>query len=87
MLRVERVAALVDIAEVDCVADLDRPVVRLLLTGDQLEQRGLAGAVGADDADDPARWQIEAQVLEQQLVAIGLGQAVRLNNVAAKAFG
>jgi hypothetical protein len=52
-------------------ADIDRPGVRLLLPGDQFEQRRLARAVGSDHADNPARRQREAQILEQQLVAVG----------------
>jgi hypothetical protein len=49
------VAALVDVAELDAVAEADRAAVRLLLAGDHLEKGGLAGAVGADHADDAAR--------------------------------
>jgi hypothetical protein len=45
---------------------------RAALADDDAEQRGLARAVGADDADDAARGQLEAQVVEQQLVAVGL---------------
>ena len=68
-------------------ADLDRAAVGLLLAGDQLEQGGLAGAVGADHADDAAGRQREAQILEQQFVAIGLGDAVDLDDVAAEPLG
>ncbi len=57
------------------------------LTGDQLEQGRLAGAVGADDADDAARRQREAQTFEQQLVAIGLGQALHFDDLAAEPLG
>src|SRR3546814_5185728 len=45
-------AALVDVGDVDRRAHVDAARVRLLLPGDHLEQRRLAGAVGADDADD-----------------------------------
>src|SRR3546814_3459669 len=48
----EGVAALVDIAELHGVADAQAAAVGLLLAGDHAEQRGLAGAVGADDADE-----------------------------------
>src|SRR5229473_8689086 len=54
LLAVEAVARLVHIAELDRLADLDRARVGFLLTGDHVEKRGLAGAVGTDDADDPA---------------------------------
>src|SRR6266403_1821977 len=41
--------------EVHAVADRDGAVVRCLLLGDHPEQRGLAGAVRADHADNAAR--------------------------------
>jgi hypothetical protein len=47
-----------------------------LLPGDEAEQRGLPRPVGADDADDAAAGQAERQVLEEDDVAIRLGQAV-----------
>src|SRR5690606_22662792 len=55
LVRIERVAALIDIAEADGVADRHAAFVGLFLPGDQLEQRRLARAVRTDDADDAAR--------------------------------
>jgi hypothetical protein len=52
LLRVDAAAVLVDVAELDRLADLDLAGVRLLEPDDRLEQRRLAGAVRADDADD-----------------------------------
>src|SRR5690348_15336076 len=52
LLRVQRVAALVDVTQMDGRADFDLARVGLLLTGDQLEQGRLARAIGADDAND-----------------------------------
>ena len=49
--------------------------VRLLLPDDHPEERGLAGAVRADHADDAAARQREVQILEQQPVAVTLGRA------------
>src|SRR5450755_4872491 len=46
LFAVERVARLIDIAELNALADLDRTRVGLLLAGDHAEQRCLAGAVG-----------------------------------------
>src|SRR6185312_3300958 len=45
LLAVERVAGLIDIAEMHGLADLDRALIRLLLPDDHAEQRGLAGSV------------------------------------------
>ena len=51
---------------------------------DHPEQRGLAGAVGADHADDAAAGQGEAQVLDQEAVAEALAQAVGLDDDVAQ---
>src|SRR3712207_6916364 len=48
LLGIERIAALVDIAEVHGLADADAAFVGLLLAGDQLEQGRFAGAVRPD---------------------------------------
>jgi hypothetical protein len=69
LVRIERIAALVDIAKLHRLADGDRARIGLLLPGDHPEQRGLAGAVGPDDADNAARRQLERQVVDQQPVA------------------
>src|SRR3546814_15082088 len=41
--------------------------------------------VGADDADDGARRSLEAEVVDQQLVAEGLADALRLDHQIAQA--
>src|SRR6202158_2048104 len=84
VLGLERVARLVDVAELDRLADADFSGVGLLRAGDHAEQRGLASAVGADHADDAARRQFEAQVLDQQIVAVALGQTVGVDDVRAE---
>jgi hypothetical protein len=80
LVRIERVAALVDIAHLHGLADADRAGIGLFLAGEHLEQRRLAGAVRADDADDAARRQLERQVLDQQFVAKALLQAFDLDD-------
>ncbi len=69
--------ALVDIAELHRLADLERAAIGLVLAGDHAEQRRLAGAVRADDADDAARRQAEGEVFDQQAVAIALVEMSR----------
>ena len=44
--------------------------VGLLLADDHAEERRLAGAVRADDADDAAARQVEVEVVDQQVVAV-----------------
>ena len=87
LLAVERVARLVDIAELHRLADLDRARVRLLLPGDHAEQRGLAGAVRTDHADDAAGRQLEGEIVDQQLVAVALGEALEVDDVLAEPLG
>ena len=60
------------------------PRVGLLLAGDHAEERGLAGAVGADDADDAAAREAEREVLDQQPVAVALAQVLGLDHDVAQ---
>ncbi len=66
-------------------ADAQLAAVRAFLPGDHAEQRGLAGAVRADDADDAALRQVEVEVVEQQLVAVRLRQPLGLDHQFAEA--
>ena len=81
------IARLIDIAEPHRRPDVDLAAIGLFLPGDQAEQRGLARAVRPDHADDAAGRQREAQILEQQFVAIGLGQPLGLDHLAAEPLG
>jgi hypothetical protein len=72
------VAALIDIGELDGLADADGAAVRLLLADDHFKQGGLAGAVGADHTHDAAGRQTEAHVVHQQAVAEGFAHILRL---------
>ena len=78
------VAALVDVAQLDGVADRDRAGVGRLLADEHPEQRRLAGAVGADDPDDARPRQRERQVLDQQPVAVALAQVRDLDDLVAE---
>ena len=61
-----------------------RPGVGRLLADDHPEQRRLAGPVGADDPDDPGLRQREAQVLDEDPVAVALAQALDLDDRVAE---
>jgi hypothetical protein len=52
--------------------------------GQDAEERGLAGAVRADDADDAALRQIEREVVVQQIVAVRLLQSLGLDDQVAQ---
>src|SRR5215472_14851688 len=70
----ERVARLIDIAELHGFADAQGAAIGLLLADDHAEERRLAGAVGADDADDAAGRQAEIEIVDQEPVTEGLAQ-------------
>src|SRR5262245_65759394 len=72
--RIEGVTALVDVRQLDRVADAQRPAVGLFLAGDHAEQRRLAGPVRPDDADDAAARQVEGQIVAQEAIAVALSE-------------
>ena len=74
LVAVEARPVLVDVRQLDRLADPDRAAVRLLQPDDGLEQRGLADAVRADDADDAVARQRERQVVDQHPVVEALAQ-------------
>src|SRR3546814_2745631 len=77
-------ARLVAIAERHRVADAELAAVRRLLRGDHAKQRRLARAVRPDDADDAARRQLEAQIVDQEMIAEALAQPLRLDHQIAE---
>src|SRR5690606_31748440 len=81
------VARLVDIREPHGLTDLDFATVGLLLTCNHPEQGRLTGAVGTDDADDGARRNAEAEVIDEQAVAEGFADVHELNHFVAQALG
>ena len=54
------------------------------VAGDHLEQRRLAGPVGADDPDDAGAGERERQVLDEQPIAEALAQTVDLDDGVAQ---
>src|SRR3989454_179810 len=84
LFRVERVSGLGHVRELHGLADREAPAIRLFLAGDQPEEGRLPGAIGSDDADDPPARQREAQIVEEQLVAVGLAESLRLNDEVAE---
>ena len=78
LVQVEVAAELVVVADLDRAPDLDRALRRLQPAGDEIEQRALAGAVGADDADAIARFEHVVERLQDEQrsgVATGRGRA------------
>src|SRR5690606_31018618 len=85
LLRVDPAAGLVDVGDLDRLADLELPAVERLEADDRLEERGLADAVGPDDADDAVAREREAQPVDEDTVAEALAQVLRLDDHAAQA--
>ena len=75
---------LVDVRELDGRPDAQLAVVGLLGAGEHAEQRRLARAVRADDADDAGRRQRERQVVDQQVVAVALREVLGLDHHVAE---
>ena len=71
---------LVDVAYLDCLADLEGACVGLLQSHDEAEERRLAAAVGAYDAHDAGRRQGEGEVFVEQLVAVGFADTIHLQH-------
>jgi hypothetical protein len=77
---------LVDEGDLHGLADLHFAAVRFFLAGDHAEQGGFTRAVGADDADDGAGRDLEAEVVDQQAVAIGFAHAVEFDDFVTQTF-
>ena len=84
LVGVERLARLVDVRELARWGRPERAAVGLLLADEHAEQRGLARAVGADDADDAAARQREREVVDEQPVAVALAQVLGLDHLVAE---
>src|SRR5215471_15324943 len=66
LLTIQRVARLINIAELDCLADADRTVVGLVLAHDHAEQCGLAGPIRPDHADNAPGGQLKGKIIDQE---------------------
>src|SRR5262249_36572337 len=84
LVGVERLAALIDVADLHRVANPERAGVGLLLSGDHPEQRRLAGAVWTDNADDAAARQREIKAVDEQVVLVAFAQPARFDDDVAE---
>ena len=76
----KQLALLVDHHSGQRLGDLDAAAVGFEFARQHLEQRGLARAIGADDADPVATLDAQAERLDDRPVAIGLADVVRGND-------
>src|SRR5439155_12523418 len=79
---VEAVPGLVHVGNQDDAADADHSHIGLLETGDEPEERRLAGAVRADDAHDAAGREVEGEPVDEDAVAIALRELLGLDHEA-----
>ncbi len=75
------------VAEHNRLTDLDSPGIRLDPSRNDVEQGGFAGAIGANDADAVAAFELVAEILQERLIAIALREAVQFQNLGAHAAG
>src|SRR5262249_22410401 len=80
-------ARLVDIAKLHRVADPDYAAVGRLLLSDHPKKRSLARAVRSDHADDAARRQFEAEIVDQQPVGIALFEMFEVDDIGTEPLG
>src|SRR3546814_1138830 len=85
LLFIERRAQLVEPGDFEIAADAHVAAVRLQLAEQQAQQRGLAGAVRADDADLVAAQYRRREVADDGLAADGVAEVLRLGDQLAGA--
>ena len=86
VVALELLAALVDVGDLDRLADADFAGIGLFLADDHLEQGRLAGTIRADDADDRAGRHDQAEVVDQQAVTEGLADVLEFHDRGAEAL-
>src|SRR4030095_8805407 len=77
--------ALIDVSQRNRLSDTNLAAVGLLLTYDHAKQGRLAGAVGADHADDTAGRKLERHVVHQQVITVGFADSFRFDHNVAQA--
>ena len=80
-----QLARLIDVRELHRITNRERATVGLLPPDDHPEQRGLAGAIWPDDADDSATRQREREIVEQHFVAVSFLEPLRDHYIIAEA--
>ena len=85
-LFVQHGAELVEIGEIELGAESHLTLVRLDLAQDQLEQGGLAAAVGSDQADLVAAQDAAGEILHHGLAAVMLADLAQFRHQLARTF-
>src|SRR5438270_13378588 len=85
--RRELLARLLDVGHAHGFADGNGARVRLLAPSDHANERRLARAVRADDADDRARRHLERELFDEQPLAVALGDVLELDYFVPQPLG
>ena len=82
LLRIDLAPQLVEIRDVEIRAELDAAAVRLELAEHDTQQRALADAVVADDAEPVAAHDAQGKVLQQNLICETVSDVAQLDDFA-----
>jgi hypothetical protein len=80
------VAELVEVRDLELGALLDPPSLRLQVTEDQTNQRGLAGAVGTEQAELVAAQDGAGEIADQCPVIVAVANVVEFGHHFARAL-
>src|SRR5690606_10817821 len=84
LVRVERGAGLVHIAELHRIAEAQCAAIGLLLPNNHTEERRLARAIRTDDADNAARGQLELEIRDERAAIEALADILGLKHNPAE---
>src|SRR5690606_38453236 len=84
LLSVQGIAALIRVSELSRRSRFPLPGRRGFLSRNHAEERRLSRPVGPHDTDDAAARQVEAQPVDQKLVAVSLAQVLGDNHLIAQ---
>ena len=84
LVRIEDIAALIDVCQLYRFPDPEGARIRLLLTGDHAEEGGLSCAVRSDNPDDAARREGKGHSFHENIVAVCLAHVIGLDDDIAQ---
>ena len=73
LIGIDVLMLLIDIGELDSLANIKGAGISLFEPHDESEERGLTRTIGADDTHDAVWRQVETEVAEERFLGIGLG--------------
>ena len=86
MIAIQRITALIDIAKLDGIANLDGAAIGLFLPGYHFEQGGFTRAIWTNNPDNTAGRQLESEITNQQAIIKALVEVFGFDNNATKTW-